>query len=190
VDELQRDYRACKINDLCVRSESKIEVMCLVASSPLLSFAWMFHVMTKEVNSDIFDSTWRSTMLRAINDNPNLTIKDIERGVWIPTFKHCQKLLFQLQDMSITLCDLDEYLRVSDGGLEHELKALCHGLSMCAEKEYCDDWIGSTIARIVEYRKLQDYHAAASLFVKLRTSLNLTKGDFQDVERIASEVRL
>jgi hypothetical protein len=188
VDELRKDYSSFEINKLCVCRGADVEILCFSAASPLLSFAWMFHVMTKKVNSSIFDSTWRSIMLHATSSNPKLALTDLEGAVWTPTIIHCQNLLKTMKERSITLRDIDKYFDASGDEIEQELKALCLGVAMCRKEVYDDHWINAGVALIVEYRKLRQYHAAATLFLELRTILNLTQGDFHDVERIAKEV--
>jgi hypothetical protein len=191
IEELQIDYTNYKINNLCVRKQKSIDVICFTVASPLRSFAWKFHVMVKEKNSSLFINTWHDKVRRALTQHPKLNLCEIEKEVWMPTFQHCQTLLNQLEHMSIELCDV-KHLLESGYALERELKALSVGISICSGEqcsgEQCSDrWIPASVNRIREYSKLCDYCAAAKLFLNLRNSLQL-KGDFRDVERISAEV--
>lgn len=183
--ELKSDYRRCKINTLCERRQDKIEILCFTAARPLVSFAWMFHVMKKEINSTIFNSIWHDKFQTTLAEKPMLHIAEIETCVWIPTFQHCLTLLKQLEDMSIRLDDVNNLPMDTD--LEHELKLMCQGVSKCIGRSVSDNWIDTSVKRIQEYHKLCDYGAAAKLFIDLRNSLKL-QGDFSDVEKIAAEV--
>ena len=183
--ELKSDYRHCKINTLCERRQGNIEILCFTAARPLVSFAWMFHVMEKEINSTIFNSIWHDKFQTTLAEKPMLHITEIETHVWIPTFQDCQSLLNQLENMSIRLNDVKNLPMDTD--LKHELESMCRGVSKCIGRSVSDNWIDTSVKRIREYHKLCDYGAAANLFLKLRNSLKL-QGDFSDVEKIAAEV--
>ena len=190
--ELQANYKPSKINTLCIRRESIIQVICFQTANCLLSFAWKFHIMTNVCNSGIFDATWPITMKNAFRGNPNMSIADVEAQVWVPAFKHCQNLLEQLASQSMTLADVDKHFQHYRGHeLERELKCLFDGVNQCLSQEQRHDkWIRHTVIRIEDYRKLRGYCEAANSFLKLKQSLKLTKGDFTAVERISREVSL
>ena len=191
--ELGKDYRFCKINALCRRTDPNIEVVCFVKAAPLLSFAWKFDVMTKQIISTIFDATWHSVMHQALTSNPNLSISDVDGQVWRPAFQHCDKLLVELHSQSMNLFDVDRYFSMMSGPeLELELKALLSGVNMCVRQASRPnvDWICQRVKQIMVYRKLNAYCFAANLFLELRDVLNLTEGDFSDVERISAEVSI
>jgi hypothetical protein len=186
MEELQIDYTNYKINNLCVRKQEGIDVICFTIASPLRSFAWKFNVMVKEKNSSLFINTWHDKVRRALTQHLQLNLSEIEKEVWMPTIQHCQTLLSQLEHMSIELCDV-KHLLESGYTLERELKALSLGISICTGRQCSDKWIPASVNCIQEYCKLCDYGAAAKLFLTLRNSLQL-EGDFGDVESIAAEI--
>ena len=185
------EYKSRKINTLCTRRESNIDVICFTAASCLLSFAWKFDMMTKRFISSIFDATWSTAVKKARAYNPDMNISGVEELVWTPTFKHCQNLLEQLSIPTMSLADVDRHFKNYRGkGLESELKILFHGVNQCLRQTHDDGWIHHTVLRIEEYRKLRRYCDAANSFLRLRDSLKLTKGDFRNVERISKEVTI
>ena len=189
--ELEIDFRSYKINTLCVYRGSNIEVLLFTTASCLLSFAGMFDVMTKKVNSSIFNDIWCSFMQRASASNPSMTIRDVEGLVWTPTFQGCLNLLRELHSRSMSLANVDKYFKKYENQrkLESEIKSLFHGINQCLEKEKSDDsWIHSRVFHIQQYWKLRRYRDAANSFLSLRESLGLVEGDFTDVERISKEV--
>ena len=193
MEELQKDYHSFMINTLCRGTDPNIEVICFAKAAPLLSFAWKFDVMVKQKNSSVFHSMWRKAIEQAQANHTNMGIGDIEEQVWKPAFQHCDNLLDQVRSLSMTLSDVDKHFNtLSRPELELELQALLSGVSMCVGQTSRPnfDWICPRVVRIVEYRKLRDYCAAANLFLKLRDELNLTEGDFSDVERISAEVSI
>ena len=184
--ELQKDYTSCKINNLCTRRDSCVDVICFARAGILQSFAWKFDVMTRQVNSSIFDNKWSALM----KVQARMSISDIEVQVWTPTFNYCLKILKQLRNLSMTLKDVDQcFATFSEEQLVHELTILSAGVAMCLMQPHDDGWIRRSVHRVAEYRKLCDYRNAANSFLKLRDSLNLMKGDFRDVERISKEVK-
>ena len=187
-EELERDYTSHKIKDLCKHEGDELHIIGFSKVVPLLSFAWKFDLLTKQVNSSVFDAAWHSCLERASSQKPKLNIADVEHHVWKPAFEHCKKIMTTLKDMSIPLSDVDKYLKTSNEELESELKALSHGVSMCLCKACDDSWIHRSVCKIIEYRKLCAYGKAANLFLKLRDSLKLNKGNFKDVEMIAARV--
>ena len=146
--------------------------------------------MTTRTNSSIFYATWSTFMKQTRKNNPSMSIRDVELQVWTPAFKHCLNSLDQLHSFSMTLADVDRHFKdfKEKGELVRELKALSDGVAKCLEQTHDDDWILNRVQRIEEYRKLRGYCYAANSFLKLRHSLNLIKGDFQNVERISEEV--
>ena len=187
--ELHMDYMPHTINQLCCRDSSGIRVVCFQKALVLLSFAWKFSVFVKEVNSGIFLATWSDTMKRAMHNNPDLSIDNLESEVWVPTFLHCQLLLEKLQNLSITLGEVDEELySYKNWELQVQLELLHDGVSKCDKLNLSASWIDNAVKKITEYRALCNHHEVATHFLKLRELLQLKGGDFTDVEQISSKV--
>ena len=186
ITELQDDYDSYKIETLCTRSK---KVLCFPSARSLKQFAYKFAVMTQEYNSSIFNSIWSKTMHLKLN----VTISDVGPTIWEPVFLNCQQLLEELHSGSMTLSDVDKHFYQYKGEqqrLERELKSLFHGVNKCCEmNEEDSSWIHQAVTRIAEYWRLCTYCEAAHCFLKLRDSLELTRGDFKLVERIFKGVR-
>ena len=188
--ELERDYRPHKISTLCTRKESNIiiNVKIFIKASALQSFAWKFDVMTTKYNSSIFNNAWDAAMCRAQQNNPSMSITEVEAEVWMPAFTHCKQLLDQLHSQVMPLADVEQYFKDYERTLQRELEVLFHGVNQCLQKTYDGSWICHAVCRIKDYRNLHNYCYAADCFLRLRDSLKLTKGDFKDVERISKDV--
>ena len=188
--ELQRDYTGFKINALCTRCESGIiRVICFDKASPLVSFAKQFYVLTKRLNSSLFRATWKTTINQARKDNPNLSLRDLESVVWVPVFCFCQNMLHRLRDQTMTLGEVDTHFKnYQKRELTTQLKLLYDGINTCMKQQLSDNWIQDSIQKVSDYRQLCGYHDAANAFLQLRDLLNLSEGDFRDVERISTEV--
>lgn len=189
--ELQRDYAAYRINTLCTRKESNIDVKVFIKASALQSFAWKFDVMTTKHNSSIFNLAWDAAMYQAQQNNPSMSVTDVEAQVWMPAFTHCQQLLDQLRSQVMMLADVEQYFKdYNERRLQRELEVLFQGVNQCLQETHSGGWINHAVHRIEEYRNLHNCCYAANCFLRLRDSLKLRKGDFKDVERISKEVML
>ena len=187
---MEKNRTSSKINALCARVESgEIRVLCFDKAAPLLSFAWKFCVLTKKKNSHLFLALWSSTMHQARRNNPELSIRDVESKVWVPVFQLCQELLQKLQDLSMTLGEVDSHFKdFEERDITTQLKLLFHGINECIKQQLSDHRIQQSVQKISEYWQLCSYRDAADSFLQLRDLLKLSEGDFRDVERISNEV--
>ena len=167
-----------------------IRVVCFDKASPLVSFAKKFYVLTKKLNSSLFHAMWKTTVNQAQWENSILCISDLESVVWGPVFQLCQELLQKLSDLSLTLSDVDKHFKnYGERKLIPELKLLCHGINECMNhQQLSDHWIQHSVQKISKYRQLCSYRDAANSLLELRDLLNLSEGDFRDMERILNEV--
>lgn len=187
------DYMQFKIGTLCQYCDSSCHFVCFDKAAPLMSFAQRFYILSKEQSSGLFHIMWSHAMKEARAKFPKMHIKDVEEMVWTPAFEHCQQLLNTLCDLSMTLANVDKHFRYYEKSeLENQLRLLCCGVNKCFGQvpKFSDNWIPRVVLRIEDYRKLSYYRDAANSFLKLRDSLNLTKGDFRDIEGISKEVMI
>ena len=190
ITELQCEYNSCEIDILCTRSGDTVEVMCFQSATSLKPFAYKFTIMAK---SAIFNSIWSKTMEAAYHKKPNMAIRDVGPKIWKPAFTKCKQLLEELHSGSMTLSDVDKHFCQYKGEqqrLEGELKSLFLGVNKCCEIDSNSNWIHQAVTRIAEYWRLCAYCGAANSFLRLRDSLELTKGDFKPVEKISKEVNI
>lgn len=177
--ELKEEYKKCSIKCLHIDTEH------FPMASILLSFASKFSMMK---NSKVFHSVWSSTMEKAKDKCPNMSIKDIESQVWIPTIEDCHKLLTELENLTVTLTTVNSLFKhCNDHELTKELNQLFCGIYKmeCFKQPLSNDRIQHVVHHIITYRKLCRYCNAAKVFVCLREKLKLTNGDFKDLERIS-----
>ena len=188
--ELRKNYRVYKINTLCIQDETGLfRVICFHKADPLLRFAKSFHALTRRPNSNLFRVVWCATMMQAQRNNPKLSIKCLESEVWIPAFQQCQILLKDVYELNITLSDVDRYFgSYGDNDLTAQIRTLFDGVNECTENKFKDYWNSRLVQKVVDYRLLCSYQDAANSFLKLRDLLQLTQGDFRDVERISKKV--
>ena len=119
----------------------------------------------------------------------SLTLEDIKPKMWDPAFRNCQSLLQELQDYSMNLARIDGCFKRYESNLEVQLMNLFAGVNACLGIEKDGSWIEGVVHRVKEYWQFCNYQKAATTFLSLKKALNLQKGDFSDVEKLATEVR-
>jgi hypothetical protein len=188
--ELKIDFSTIMIRTVCAREQSgKIQVHYFQLAEPLNVFAELFYIMTHTYASDVFRNVWNSEAAK-VTRNSNLTIQDVYPSIWQPAFFHCQTLLDQLHEHSMTLADVDRHFKQYQGlELESQLMSLFQGINACLCQKHSGAWIKSTARRIHDYWDLHSYQVAANTFLQLRSALHLT-GDFRNVERLSTEVAI
>jgi len=168
-----------------------VKILCFQSAGSLSVFAAKFYTMTQEHPSDLFVTGWKAAMSAAVRSNAGaaLTLADIHSKVWEPAFRNCQSLLDKLHDRSMKLSRIDGYFKQHEHDLETQLASLFAGVNACLGKPKNRAWIGGVVSCIHDYWQLCNYRKAASAFLDLKEALNLQKGDFSDVEKLATEVR-
>ena len=189
--QLEKDYTQEKINTICVREGQKIRVLCFQSAGSLSDVADKFYLMNQKYPSDLFIMGWRAAMNAAVRNSAgtSLTLEDIKPKIWDPAFRNCQSLLQELQDCSMKLVRIDGCFRRYETNLEVQLMNLFAGVNACLGIEKDGGWIEGVVHRIKEYWQFCNYQKAATTFLSLKKALNLQKGDFSDVEKLATEVR-
>jgi len=147
--------------------------------------------MTQKHPSDLFVTGWKAAMSAAVRSSAGvaLTLADIHSKVWEPAFRNCQSLLQDLHDRSMKLSRIDVCFKRHEGDLETQLSSLFAGVNACLGETKNGAWIGGVVRRIKDYWHLCNYREAASTILELKKALNLQKGDFSDVKKLAIEVR-
>ena len=188
--ELNEDFSCTKISAICERAESgEVQLLCFQSAGSLNDFAEDFFTMTQTYDSDIFHQAWMTAMDVAVKTS-TLKLADIHMSVWQPAFLQCQTMLGQLHGQSMKLADVDKFFKHYQGQqLESQLMSLFRGVNACIKQyESTGNFIKMAVHRMNEYWNLCKYQEAANTFLELRFVLNL-KGDFQNAERLSTEVR-
>ena len=178
-----------EIQTLCVR-ENQIRILLFQSADSLSAFAHKFYIMDHKHSNKIFTMKWNGAISAAVN-NPGafLTLADIKSKVWDPAFHSCQILLQELHDRSMKLTHVDKcFKQHKNSNLEKQLRELFAGVNACLGENRSGAWIRGVVRRIHDYWDLCNSHKAASAFLDLKEALNLQKGDFSNIEKLATEV--
>ncbi len=173
------------ISSLCRNNNKTVEILCFKSAASLVSFAADFRTMT---GSEIFQEYWRASMDEISRSCPLITLDSIV-DVWRNAFQRCQQLVNEIKDQSMKLEDVDRKLHQGKDLETHVLKlhdCLCQCSRISPVKEAKD--VRNALGRVRAYWDLRNYHITANVFLKIRDALELTKGDFRDVEKLSNQV--
>ena len=188
--ELKEDLGHTKINAVCTRAENgELQLLCFKSAGTLNDFAENFFTMTQTYAGGIFQKAWMTALDNAVKPG-TLKIADIHTSVWQPAFLQCQSMLEQLHNQSMKLVDVDKFFKHYRGPqLESQLMSLFKGINVCRKQhESSETFIKAAAQRMNNYWDHCKYQEAANMFLELRSVLNL-RGDFENVERLSTEVR-
>ena len=187
--EIKADYSKKSIKNLCRIDGDAVELVGLKSAKSLLDIAVKFDIVHMKQSSSLFTIIWKEH-LHSLN-RVKLTIEDIKVKIWEPTFIKCNDLLNSVQDKSITLADVDRYMK-PDENITTQLKRLYFGIGEClgnSEDNSSLQWIETSVRLMEEYWSLLELANAAKTVIKMKMTLKLT-GDFSLIENIAKEVNI
>ena len=144
--------------------------------------------MSHEHGCDLFAWTWKSALKNATKDNDKLILENVHPLVWEPCINSCKELLLSLSSLSTKLIIVDKKLKPHQNKLDTQLFTLLRGVKLCTGLNIEDDKINAAIAQVKQYWNLCRFQDGANIFLSIRTSLGLTKGDFTLVEKLSKEV--
>ena len=144
--------------------------------------------MSNEPGCDLFASTWKKAMAKASIEKPDLTFDDVLHSIWEPCLNDCNQLLQSLVNLTTELTDIDIKLKPHQTSLETQLDSLAKGIRKCTGLDIDRSSITLAVTRIKQYWELCRFQDGANIFLTIRNSLGLTKGDFTLVEKLSKEV--
>ena len=155
-------------------------------SAPLLQFAEKFHVLNGKMCSSLFNDIWSATVE---SKSTGLQVDNLYEMVWKPAFSKCEKFIQELQQQTMALGDVKRFFKnYSEHTITTHIRILFEGINKCNQEDLSSHWIGASVRKIMHYRELCSVHDAANSFLELRSLLKLAGGDFEDIEKISSEV--
>lgn len=187
---LNENYDAKAMNVLCTTGESSPEdcYTCFQSARSLSLFSSKFYIMSHEHGCNLFASMWKKAMEQASTEKTNLTFDDVLHSIWELCLNDCKHLLLSLSELTTELADIDNKLKLHQSSLETQLDSLAKGIIKCTNVEIDQSSISLAVMRIKQYWELCRFQEGANIFLTIRNSLGLTKGDFTLVEKLSKEV--
>lgn len=187
-EEVNMDYSAESIKNLCRITESKVELSCFQSGKPVFDVAFEFDILHNKFSSDLFSNLWREQLIH-VKSLPGLAIKDIKKLIWVPTLNKCKKLLDSIYEKTITLASVDHYMKPLEKR-DIQIRRLCDGVGYLSRSKQSDyKWIDTAVLLMKEYWSLLDLAESARIVLDLKKRLKLT-GDFTLLTKLASRVSI
>lgn len=177
------------INSLCSTVDGRCHVHCFPAAAPLEQCVSKFWTMSHDCGSDLFSDCWNDTIAN-LKPKGSLALKDVVPKVWVPVFTHCEKLLQQLMDYTISLATVDQLFK-DKTNITQIIQQLNKSVEMCRSGVEVKDfvWVEQVVERMEQFWELCRYEEAAQAILELRKALNIT-GSFDLVEKVACQVKI
>ena len=163
-----------------------LKLLCLHTAKPLDPFVDHFGIMQSK-GSNLFLHPLRQNMKQVLL-RTGLTIADIYSQIWRPTFEHCQKFLSKLVSLRITLFSVDRYLKPYSQNLKVEVNNLAAGLKRCSPDVPDHGKIDLALSKVKDYWRICEYQEGAQVFLDLKNVLNLERGNFIQIQKLATNV--
>ena len=163
----------------------------------------------------VFEYCWNQQIISSgIKNVKEVSFDSVYKLVWKKTIAQCQLLLFELNDNSVPLKEIeslyhlfipkDKMVTLNENERQCQLRLLSLQLSsLCNAMHYCypssqqlfpapDEWVPQTVDYIALYIEIVNDSKcteAANLILKVKASLQL-KGDFKIIESLTEHVRV
>ncbi len=187
-EELKTDFDDEPMSRICTRGETgTVVVHCFEIAHPLTPILEMFKAISHEYLNDFFRKFWNKQKQKHSKGAKILNFADVVQ-IWEDTLNECITFVDSLRDRSISLYSVQELVKKREENLSRDIANLEAGICICTGATPPNPiWIRNCVMRMYQYQSLCQHASAASVFVQLRETLQLT-GDFSMVEKLADEV--
>ena len=146
-----------------------------------------FATMMEEYKTVISQYIWNCHVQK---HSKILPLPEIATRIWAPVFTEIQQLIEKFYKRSITLKEIDIYLRnISSQDLEHEIQTLVEGCNLCLDKAVSATWVSNFVMSIYYYRDVCKAQSAAQLVLAAKDAL-LLEGNFEELKQFKSKVHM
>ena len=143
-----------------------------------------FAIMMEEYKTMISQNIWNCH----IQKHTILPLPEVATKIWSPVFKELQQLIEKFCDKSVTLKEIDNYLKdILPQNLEEEIKRLVVGCNLYLDKTVSTTWISQFVLSVNFYKNFCNTQSAAQLILDVKDALRLT-GNFEEMKEFKSKV--
>ena len=144
-----------------------------------------FTTMMEEYKTVISQYIWNCHVQR---HSDVLSLPEVATKIWAPVFTEIQQLIEKFYNSSITLKEIDVYLRnISSQNLEQAIQKLVNGCNLCLGKTVPTTWISNCVMSVNYYKDVCKAQSAARLVLAAKDALML-EGNFEDLRKFNSKV--
>ena len=185
------EYLELKIVQLCeVVNGIEVHRILCVNEQEVMDMLHPFSFIMEESKSVISSTIWNHHITSKTVKDVKLSLCDIATKLWAPCLKEIQGIIEKFHDRSVTLQELDYYLKeISLENLESEVLALVEGCNKCFNLTAPTTWVFQFVMSVDKYRVVCQAECAAELVLNVKEALMLT-GDFKKLENFQEKVHI
>ena len=143
-----------------------------------------FAIMMEEYKTHISRNIWNYH----VQKHSVLPLPEVVTKIWGPVFKEMHQLIEKLCDKSVTLKEIDNFLKgILTQNLEEEIQRLVEGCNLCLGKTVSTTWISQLVLSVNFYRNICNAQRAAQVILDVKNVLMLT-GNFEELKEFRSKV--
>ncbi|XP_065899482.1 E3 ubiquitin-protein ligase rnf213-alpha-like isoform X2 [Dysidea avara] len=183
------EYLELKIVQLCeVVNGIEVHRILCVNEQEVMDMLHPFSFIMEESKSVISSTIWNHHITSKTVKDVKLSLCDIATKLWAPCLKEIQGIIEKFHDRSVTLQELDYYLKeISLENLESEVLALVEGCNKCFNLTAPTTWVFQFVMSVDKYRVVCQAECAAELVLNVKEALMLT-GDFKKLENFQEKI--
>ena len=146
-----------------------------------------FVVMMEECKNVIFDNIW---YYHNEMEGSKLSLSEIATDIWAPCFKEIQQLVEKFCDRSVSLQEIDQYLKnVSLSDLNQVVFKLVQGCNKCLNSKASTTWVTHFVDSVRHYRIIDKAKDVADLVIAAKDVLKMSNG-FEKLEDCKAKVAI
>ena len=181
------EYAKLKTSQLyeVFNGEEIYAVLC-IKDRDVMGMLQPFAVMTEEYKTVISQNIWNCFVQR----HSVLSLPEVATKIWTPVFKAIQQFIENCYDKSVTLKELDCYLKdILSDNLEQEIQTLINGCNLCLDKTVSTTWVYQFVMSVSDYRDVCKAQSTAQLILNVKDTLMLS-GNFKELNEFILQVTI
>ena len=186
-NEFESVFDDIPISNICSTDDNgAVIVHCFKIAHPLNPILGKFNAISNEYSNDFFRTFWKRQKQKH-ESTSHLNFANVVQ-IWEDALEECITFVKSLQNRSISLSSVQELVTKKEENLSQDITNLEASICVCTGATPPNpEWIGNCVERMYQYQYLCQHASAASAFVQLKETLELT-GDFSMIENLAEEV--
>ena len=176
------ELEVCQLYEL-IKGEEVCAILT-INDNNVMEMLKPFAMMMEEYKTVITQNIWKCH----VQKHSVLPLPEVATKVWAPVFTEIQQLVKRFKDNSVTLKEIDHYLKgILSQNLAEEIQRLVEGCNLCLDQTVSTTWITQFVISVNYYRDACTAQVAAQLILTAKGALML-EGNFGELENFKSKV--
>lgn len=174
--ELEERFNKFKISELYEEiGGNEVYALLNINDAHVVEMLQPFAITMHECKNVISEKIWDNHVTKM---QAKLSLPEIALNIWAPCFKDIQQLLERFYDRSVSLQEIDQYLKnVSSPDLEKEVFNLVEGCNKCLNKTSpTTKWVSRFVGSVNHYRTIDKAKDLADVVLAIKDVLKMNDG--------------